>query len=61
MRRCRIYRYRLQPTVSQRGRLEQLLRNQCELYNAALEERRGAWSWERRRRLGPSNLRSSNG
>ncbi len=48
MRRCRTYRYRLQPTVSQRGRLEQLLRNQCELYNAALEERRGAWSWERR-------------
>jgi putative transposase len=29
-------------------RLEQLLRNQCELYNAALEERRGAWKWERR-------------
>jgi putative transposase len=29
-------------------RLEQLLRNQCELYNAALEERRGAWNWERR-------------
>jgi putative transposase len=28
--------------------LEQLLRNQCELYNAALEERRGAWKWERR-------------
>jgi putative transposase len=29
-------------------RLEQLLRDQCELYNAALEERRGAWKWERR-------------
>jgi putative transposase len=29
-------------------RLEQLLRIQCELYNAALEERRGAWKWERR-------------
>jgi putative transposase len=29
-------------------RLEQLLRHQCELYNAALEERRGAWKWERR-------------
>src|ERR1700676_1363947 len=48
MRRCRSYRYLLQPTVPQRIRLEQLLRNQCELYNAALEERRGAWKWERR-------------
>ena len=48
MRRCRSYRYLLQPTIPQRMRLEQLLRNQCELYNAALEERRGAWKWERR-------------
>jgi len=48
MRRCRTYRYLLQPTASQRARLERLLRNQCELYNAALEERRGAWRWERR-------------
>ena len=28
--------------------MERLLRHQCELYNAALEERRGAWKWERR-------------
>jgi len=48
MGRCRSYRYLLQPTVPQRNRLETLLRNQCELYNAALEERRGAWQWERR-------------
>ena len=48
MARCRSYRYLLQPTVPQRLRFEQLLRNQCELYNAALEERRGAWKWERR-------------
>jgi putative transposase len=48
MGRCRSYRYLLQPTVPQRTRLEALLRNQCELYNAALEERRGAWKWERR-------------
>jgi len=48
MRRCRSYRYLLQPTIPQRMRLEQLLCNQCELYNAALEERRGAWKWERR-------------
>ncbi len=48
MGRCRSYRYLLQPTVRQRTGLEWLLRNQCELYNAALEERRGAWKWERR-------------
>jgi putative transposase len=34
--------------VRQQGLLECLLRLQCELYNAALEERRGAWRWERR-------------
>jgi len=45
---CRSYRYLLQPTGPQRARLERLLRHQCELYNAALEERRGAWQWERR-------------
>jgi len=45
---CRSYRYLLQPTGPQRVRLERLLRNQCELYNAALEERRGVWKWERR-------------
>ena len=48
MARCRSHRYLLQPTVPQRTRLERLLLNQCELYNAALEERRGAWKWERR-------------
>ena len=45
---CRSYRFLLKPTHPQRGRLQVLLRNQCELYNAALEERRGAWKWERR-------------
>jgi len=38
----------LSPTVRQRAALETLLALQCELYNAALEERRGAWRWERR-------------
>ena len=33
------YRYRLLPLKSQHRALEQLLRAQCELYNAALEER----------------------
>ena len=48
MRRCRTFRYQLRPTVRQTAALEQLLRLQCALYNAALEERRGAWRWERR-------------
>jgi transposase len=46
--RCRTFRYLLQPTARQRAALELLTRAQCELYNAALEERRGAWGWERR-------------
>src|SRR5579864_3419164 len=45
----RAYTFRLHPTVVQRARLEALLAAMCELYNAALEERRGAWRWERRR------------
>ena len=48
MSRCRTYRFLLQPTSRQRTGLERLSLNQCELYNAALEERRGAWAWERR-------------
>ena len=48
MARCRTFRYLLQPTTRQVGALEVLLRQQCELYNAALEDRRGAWKWERR-------------
>jgi putative transposase len=48
MSRCRTYRYLLQPTSRQRSGLERLCLNQCELYNVALEERRGAWAWERR-------------
>lgn len=38
----------LDPTVKQRLALDRLLVEQCRLYNAALEERRGAWRWERR-------------
>jgi putative transposase len=44
----RTYRFLLQPTSRQRTGLERLCLGQCELYNAALEERRGAWAWERR-------------
>jgi putative transposase len=44
----RTYRFLLQPTKNQQAALAVLLLGQCELYNAALEERRGAWAWERR-------------
>jgi len=45
--RCRTFRYRLHPTnYKSRHCFQQ--RYQCELYNAALEERIGAWTWERR-------------
>jgi putative transposase len=47
MSRCRSYKYLLQPTSRQRAALERLVTLQRELYNAALEERRGAWKWER--------------
>lgn len=33
----------LAPTVGQQAKLGRLFRLQCELYNAALEERRGVW------------------
>jgi putative transposase len=46
---CRAFTFLLQPTVRQATALERLLDAQRELYNAALEERRGAWRWERRR------------
>jgi putative transposase len=45
---CRTHRFRVYPTVKQANALDRALRLQCELYNAALEERRGAWRWERR-------------
>ena len=39
----RAYNFRAYPTVSQEGRAVRLLRDHCDLYNAALEERRDAW------------------
>lgn len=45
----RAYTFRLKPTVGQSAQLAKVLTTQCQLYNAALEERRGAWQWERRR------------
>ncbi|MBI2169907.1 MAG: helix-turn-helix domain-containing protein, partial [Actinobacteria bacterium] len=44
----RAFTYLLQPTVGQSHALAALLAAQRELYNAALEERRRAWRWERR-------------
>ncbi|HEV3452667.1 MAG TPA: transposase [Acidimicrobiia bacterium] len=46
--RCRSFRFKLSPTAHQEAALVGLLGLQCELYNAALEERRGAWRWEHR-------------
>jgi putative transposase len=46
---CRAFKYLLQPTVRQVAAFEALLEAQRELYNAALEERRGVWQWERRK------------
>jgi putative transposase len=48
LRRCRTFRYRLHPTFRQTQALLRQLDYQRELYNAALEERVGAWKWERR-------------
>jgi putative transposase len=45
---CQSFKYRAYPTVEQVKTLDRMLGLQCELYNAALEERRGAWSWEHR-------------
>lgn len=44
----RSFRYQLRPTGRQTESLVALLDVQRELYNAALEERIGAWKWERR-------------
>jgi putative transposase len=46
--RFRTFRYRLHPTKIQTQALLLQQKYQCELYNAALEERIGAWKWERR-------------
>jgi len=44
----RTYRYRIYPTVRLRRALEAQLGFACQLYNAALEERRYAWQGQRR-------------
>lgn len=44
----RSYRYRIYPTKSQAATLTQHLAICCELYNAALQERRDAWKLERK-------------
>jgi len=44
----RTHRYRLYPTARQRAALGAQLGFACELYNAALEQRRDAWRGRRR-------------
>jgi putative transposase len=44
----RTFKYRIYPTAEQIVRLELILRLCCELYNAALQERRDAWKLARK-------------
>src|SRR5215204_6092240 len=44
----RTYRYRIYPSRAQTARLNETLRLCCELYNAALQERRDAYRLERK-------------
>jgi len=46
--RCRAFKYVLKPTAKQEHALTRLLGVQCDLYNAALQERKGAWKWNNR-------------
>jgi putative transposase len=43
----RACKFRAYPTQPQEGRLLRLLADHCDLYNAALEERREAWRMRR--------------
>jgi putative transposase len=43
----RAFKFRAYPTRPQEGRAARLLADHCDLYNAALEERREAWSMSR--------------
>lgn len=44
----RSYKLRLKPTARQRSSLEGILALSCDLYNAALQERRDAWAVQRK-------------
>lgn len=44
----RTFQFRLLPNATQRRALEFVLRDNCETYNAALQERREAWKLERK-------------
>ena len=48
MSQCLSFQFRIYPTVKQAIALDRVLWLQRELFNVALEERRGAWRWERR-------------
>jgi putative transposase len=47
MQMRRAYKLRAYPTGAQEGRAVRLLRDHCDLYNAALQERREAWRMRR--------------
>ena len=47
----RTYKFRLRPTARQHCAFQACLDDHRELYNAALEERRGGWRWNRERVL----------
>src|SRR4051812_43329403 len=44
----RTFQFRLLPNAGQRKALEFVLQDNCETYNAALQERRDAWRQERK-------------
>jgi hypothetical protein len=44
----RTFQFRLQPNAGQRAMLERILADNCETYNACLEERIGAWKLQRK-------------
>jgi putative transposase len=44
----RTFQFRLRPNVTQRAALERILADNCETYNACLQERREAWKLQRK-------------
>jgi putative transposase len=44
----RTFQFRLRPNATQRAELDRILLDNCETYNAALQERRDAWKLQRK-------------
>ncbi len=47
-RQLRAFQFRLYPNAGQRAQLERILADNCETYNASLQERRDAWKLQRK-------------